>query len=247
MDDDAYTTDNTERYDIYAVHAPATQSHPEGTGSTRNFHAGQPVLHSGALLREARAAVVLAHGRGSSAEDILTLADELGHADLAYFAPQAAGGTWYPYSFLMPIAQNEPFLSAALATLDTLLASLVADGMPAERIVLAGFSQGACLASEYTARHARRYGGLIAFSGGLIGPANTPRDYPGTLEGTPVFLGCSDVDPHIPRGRVDETAEVLRRLGASVTERIYPRMPHTINTDELTFARQMLAELASAQ
>lgn len=212
-----------------------------------NPHRGQPVLQIGAPLDQARAAVVLLHGRGSSAEDILSLRSELADPHVAYLAPQAAGGEWYPYSFLMPTARNEPYLSGALALLDALLDGLEAAGIPRAQTMVAGFSQGACLLTEYVARHARRYGGVVGWSGGLQGPDDTPRNYSGSLDGTPVFLGCSDVDPHIPKARVDLTAEVLRNLGGTVTERIYPRMAHTLNRDELDFARQMLATLVAAR
>lgn len=206
-------------------------------------HENQPILTAGRRLAEARAALILVHGRGATAESILELADYLPHPDMAYLAPQAAGNTWYPYSFLMPLEQNEPYLSSALGRLEALLGEVEQAGIPAERVVLAGFSQGACLASEFAARHVRRYGGLIAFSGGLIGPPGTSRAYAGALDGTPVFLGCSDIDPHIPLARVNETAEVLTRLGAVVDKRIYPRMGHTINEDELTAAAALVAAL----
>lgn len=206
-------------------------------------HRGQPVLATGRPLGEAEAAVVMVHGRGAGAEDILSLAGELRRPELAYLAPQAAGHTWYPYSFLAPMERNEPGLSSGLEVLGHLLAHLESAGIPAERTVLLGFSQGACLASEFAARNARRYGGVVAFSGGLIGPPGTPRDYPGSFAGTPVFLGCSDRDPHIPRERVAESRDVFRRMGAKVTERIYPAMGHTVNEDELEFVRDLLEKL----
>ncbi len=207
-------------------------------------HAEQPILTAGRPLAEARAALVLIHGRGASAAGILELAGELPHERVAYVAPQAAGGTWYPFSFLAPIERNEPYLSSALKRVGDVVTQVEAAGVPVERIVLLGFSQGACLASEFVARNARRYGGLIAFSGGLIGPDGTPRDYIGALDGMPVFLGCSDVDPHIPVARVHESAEVLERLGGAVTKRIYPGMPHTINSDEIRWARELLQRVA---
>jgi predicted esterase len=194
--------------------------------------------------------MVMVHGRGATAESILTLADEFDRDDFAYVAPQAAGYSWYPYSFMAPMPQNEPGLSSGLARIGEVVARLEAQGMPAERIVLLGFSQGACLSLEYAARNPRRYGAMIGLSGGLIGPPGTPRDYspdnPGSLAGTPVFLGCSDRDPHIPRERVDETAEVLRKMGGEVTERIYPAMGHTVNQDEVDFIRQLLEQIAAA-
>lgn len=207
-------------------------------------HQGQPVLSAGEPLERARAAMVLVHGRGATAQDILTLAAELEQPGFAYLAPQAANNTWYPYSFLAPIERNEPYLSSALATLGQVLAHITAAGIPAERTILLGFSQGACLASEFVARNARRYGGLAGLSGGLIGPDGTPRDYPGALDGTPVFLGCSDVDPHIPAARVQHSAEVLRRLGGDVTASLYPGMGHTVNEDEIEFVRQLMASLS---
>ena len=206
-------------------------------------HANQPVLATGRPLSEAPAAVVMVHGRGASAESILELAAEFDRPELAYVAPQAAGYTWYPYSFLAPFERNEPGFSSALETLEKLLAKLESEGILPERTVLLGFSQGACLSVEFAARHPRRYAGVVALSGGLIGPPGTPRDYPGTFDGTPVFLGCSDVDPHIPKERVDESAEVLRRMGAQVTKRIYPGMPHTVNEDEVEWVRDLLAGL----
>lgn len=207
-------------------------------------HAGQPILRTGAPLPAAKAAMIMLHGRGASAEDILLLANELEQADFTYVAPQAAGRTWYPYSFLQPLELNEPYLSSALRIITETLELLTASGLPAERIMLLGFSQGACLALEYGARHARRYGGIVGLSGGLIGPEGTPRNYPGSLAGTPVFLGCSDVDMHIPKTRVVHTAETLHLLEGEVTLRFYPGMGHTVNEDELRFVRGMMAALA---
>jgi len=219
-----------------------TESKPADQGP----HAGQPALSAGAALGSARQAVILLHGRGASADDILSLAAELGRTDFAYLAPEAAGHSWYPYTFLAPIERNEPWLSSALETIRALLRETAAAGIPPERTVLMGFSQGACLLLEYAARHARRYGGIAAFSGGLIGPDGTPRDYAGSLAGTPAFLGCSDVDPHVPRVRVEESADVLRRLGADVTLRLYAGMGHTVNDDELAHARAVLAAVAGS-
>ncbi len=201
------------------------------------------LLTAGVPLQEAQAAMILVHGRGATAASILMLAEELDRDGFAYLAPQAPGQTWYPYSFLAPLEQNQPHLDAALATLENVLAQVAAAGVPAERIIFLGFSQGACLASEFVARHARRYGGLVALSGGLIGPPGTPRVYPGDLAGTPVFLGCSDVDPHIPAWRVEESAAVLEQLGAAVTMRLYPGMGHSVNEDEINFVRQMMETL----
>jgi len=204
-------------------------------------HAAQEVLAAGPPPPDARLTVVLVHGRGASAEDILGLAREFKTADVAYLAPQAAGSTWYPYSFLTPTERNEPYLSSALRRLASLVEQLSSQGVSQERIALAGFSQGACLVLEFAARHPRRYAALIGLSGGLIGPPGTPREYSGTFTGTPVFLGCSDVDPHIPLERVHETAEVFRRMEAQVDERIYPRMEHTVNLDEIEAVRRLLS------
>jgi phospholipase/carboxylesterase len=198
---------------------------------------------AGAPLDQARGAMILVHGRGATAESILTLASELNRPDFAYLAPQAAGNTWYPFSFLAPIADNEPGISSGLAAVGAVIERLNGAGVSAERTILLGFSQGACLTLEYTARNARRYGGIVGLSGGLIGPDDTPRDYPGSLAGTPVFLGCSDADFHIPKERVLHSAAVLRRLGGEVTERLYPNLGHSVNPDELDFVRGMMAGL----
>ncbi|MFW6062851.1 MAG: alpha/beta hydrolase [Chloroflexota bacterium] len=209
----------------------------------QEIHERQPVRTTGAALDNARAAMILVHGRGATADSILTLTQELDRPHFAYLAPQAAYNTWYPQSFLAPLEQNEPHLSSALATLDNLVQRVVDGGIPRRRLILLGFSQGACLASEYVARNAGRYGGLAALSGGLIGAPGTPRDYDGSLQGTPVFLGCSDVDPHIPKKRVDETEQVLSRLQGKVTKRIYRGMGHTVNHDEIEFVQSMMDEL----
>ena len=204
-------------------------------------HGGQPLLTGGVALAKARAAMIMVHGRGASAEDILTLAQSFATTDVAYLAPQAAGGTWYPFGFMSPIERNEPGISSGMRAIARSIAQATDAGVSPERIFLLGFSQGACLATEYVARHAARHGGVAGLSGGLIGPDGTPRDYPGSLEGTPVFLGCSDVDGHIPAERVRETAEVLERLGGAVTMRLYPGMGHSINADEVAAVKAMLA------
>ena len=202
--------------------------------------------YEGKPLDEARAVMILLHGRGATAEDILLLAYELDHPGFAYLAPQAAGYTWYPNSFLAPIPQNEPGITSGIALIGQLVDETIAAGVPQEQIVIAGFSQGACLGLEYVARNAGRFGGVLGFSGGLIGPDGTPRDYRGSFDGTPVFLGCSDVDFHIPKQRVEETAAVLRDLGATVTMRFYPGMGHTIIQDEIDFGRNMVNTLLSS-
>ena len=214
---------------------------------SRDPHRDQPIFVWGAPPGQASAALLMAHGRGASVDDMRGLADELAFRQFMYIAPAAAARTWYPYSFLEPLARNEPHLSSALRLLGRALEKATSANVPIDRIVLLGFSQGACLTLEFAARNARRYGGVVGLSGGLIGPEGTPRDYAGQLDGTPVFLECSDVDPHVPKRRVDETAAVLERLGARVTERIYPGMGHTVNTDEITATRGMLdAVLAGA-
>lgn len=209
------------------------------------IHHDQPVVTTGRPLGEADAAVVMVHGRGATAESILELAREFGRPDLCYIAPQAAGHTWYPYSFMAPIQQNEPGLSSGLERIGEVLDLLAENGIPSERTVLLGFSQGACLSLEFAVRNARRYGGVVGLSGGMIGPHGTPRTSAGDFEGTPVFLGCSDRDPHIPRERVDETAEWMRERGAEVTERIYSAMGHTVNQDEVDFVLGILAALTA--
>jgi predicted esterase len=205
-------------------------------------HAGGTVLQWGAPLSAATLAMIMLHGRGAAAEDMVGLAGELQADHVAYLAPQAADHTWYPYSFLAPIPQNEPFLTSALQAVSRLVAHLRNERLPARRIVLLGFSQGACLALEYAVRHPLRYGGVVGLSGGLIGPPGPPRDYAGSLDGTPVFLGCSDIDPHIPLERVHESADVFRRMGAAVDERIYPRMDHSVNADEIDAVRGLLRQ-----
>ena len=205
-----------------------------------NPHAGQPVVAAGAPIQGAKGVVIMVHGRGAGPENILDLVPVLERPTLAYLAPAAANSTWYPFSFMTETAKNEPFLSSALQRLADLLGEIESHGHPRERIVLLGFSQGACLASEFAVRHASRFGGVIAFSGGLIGPPGTSWDRSGSFSGTPVFLGCSDVDAHVPKTRVDESAAVFSRMHAAVTERIYPGMGHTINDDEITHAQKIL-------
>ncbi len=201
-------------------------------------------LHSaGTPPERARGATIMLHGRGATAGDILALHRSLNQPDIAYLAPQAPGHQWYPNRFMEVIARNEPYLSYAIRAIDDLIASLNTAGLAHDRIVLLGFSQGACLATEYAARNARRYGGIAGLSGGLIGPEGTPRDYQGSLDGTPVFLGCSDIDAHIPLKRVQDTTKVLTGLGASVTERIYRGMGHTVNVDEVEHVQRILAAI----
>lgn len=209
------------------------------------IHADQPTRTGGVPLDEATAAVLAIHGRGATADSILSLADEFDHDGVATLAPQAARNTWYPQSFVAPMESNEPWLTGALDRVEAELATVADAGIPHERTLLLGFSQGACLASESVARNARRYGGLVALSGGLIGPEGTPRDYDGSLDGTPVFVGCSDTDPHIPVERVHETVRVLEALDGDVDERIYGGMGHTVNRDELDAVDSMIGDLVA--
>ena len=213
--------------------------------SANGPHQGQAVRTAGVPLDQAQAVMILVHGRGATAESILTLVREIEQPGFAYLAPQAAGNTWYPYSFLSPLTDNEPYLTSALATLADLFEQVAEAGFSSDQVMWLGFSQGACLSLEFVARNARRYGGVAGLSGGLIGPDGTPRDYAGSLAGTPIFLGCSDVDFHIPQERVQHSSEVLRRLGGDVTERFYPNMGHTVNEDELAVVREMMRELVA--
>ncbi len=213
-------------------------------------HQGQPILVAGEPLEgdpleQTHLAMILLHRRGATAASMLELAAQWDQPDFTYLAPRAAGNSWYPNSFLAPLASNEPFLSSALALMEDVLERIAQAEIPPERTMLCGFSQGACLALEFAARHARRYGGVVGLSGGLIGPDDTPRNYTGSLTGTPVFLGCGDIDPHITRERVRLSDEVLRRLGGEVTMRLYRGMGHTINQDEMETVRQMMGSLVA--
>lgn len=206
-------------------------------------HKSLQIKAAGVPLADARAAVLLVHGRGASAESILSLSSESGHANVAYIAPQANNWTWYPHSFLAPIESNEPWLSSALDALESIVQEIESAEIPREQIVLAGFSQGACLAVEYAARNADKWGGLCVLSGGLIGPEGTPRSYQGSFSNTPTFIGCADVDPHIPLARVHETVQILEQMDAHVDLRIYPDLGHTINADEIQRFNTMIEAL----
>ncbi len=203
-------------------------------------HEGQSVVETGAPLGQAPGAVIMVHGRNAAPRNILDLAIRLDRPHLTYLAPAAAGGTWYPFSFMADIASNEPGLSSGLKVLAGLVQRVEVAGIPRSRIVLMGFSQGACLTAEFAIRHASRFGGVVIFSGGAIGPAGTQWNSTAQFDGTPVFLGCSDRDAHVPEPRVRETADVFRRLGADVTLRIYPGMGHLVNDDEVEFAQGVL-------
>ncbi len=201
--------------------------------TTEHQHHLSNTHYQGTKLAAAERAIIAVHGRGASAADILTLMPHLAVSDFAQIAPQATARTWYPYSFMAPIRQNEPGLSSALKLLNELVDQCLAANIPGNQIYLIGFSQGACLTLEFAARHARRYGGVFALSGGLIGDELDVSRYSNNFEQTPIFLGCSDVDPHIPLHRVEESAAILQSLGATVTKEIYPNMPHTIIQQEL--------------
>jgi phospholipase/carboxylesterase len=207
------------------------------------IHNPNNIISAGVPLEEATKVMVMVHGRGGSARDILSLNHSIDkREEFAFVAPEAHGNTWYPYSFLQPMERNEPHLSSALNVLAMLRARLQSDfNLKSSQIYWLGFSQGACLTLEFIARNPLTYGGVFGLSGGLIGPPDTPRDYAGTLSGTPVFLGCSDVDPHIPEERVLDTDKVLSRMGAQVTTKIYPNFAHSINDDELQLVNSLIA------
>ena len=210
-------------------------------------HANQPVVHAGADLSTAGAAMIMVHGRNAGPGNILTLSDAIGRPQVACLAPTAAGGTWYPLSFMADRTANEPGLSSALSVIESIVIDLMRRGFPAHKIMLLGFSQGACLASEFSIRHPRRYGGVLVLSGGLIGaPGTTWDDVTASLDGTPVFLGCSDVDGHIPKERVIESEAVFARLGARVTRRLYPDMGHLVNDDEIAHVQSIVDGVLSA-
>lgn len=203
-------------------------------------HQNQPIKTGGLDISEAAVAMLLVHGRGASAESMLQFAGEFNRPDIHYRALQASGHTWYPRSFLAPIEMNEPGISSGLQSIYDQIAVVNKEGIPKQRIILLGFSQGACLATEFTARHPQKLGGVIGLSGGLIGDKIDPDNYSGSLDDTPVFLGCSDRDPHIPRGRVDETEQIFNQLNATVTKRIYQGMGHTVNEDEIAFVQKLI-------
>jgi predicted esterase len=203
-------------------------------------HGGAPVVMEGKPLGQGRVVVIMVHGRGAGPKNILEIAPALRLTDATWLAPAASQGTWYPQSFLAPIEQNEPGITSGIAVVHGLIDEAIAAGVPSERIVLLGFSQGACLASTAAQRRPARYGAVLVFSGGLIGPPGTVWSERGSFDGTPVFLGCSDVDGHIPATRVRETAAVFERMGAAVTMKLYPGMGHLVSEDELAVAREIL-------
>lgn len=197
-------------------------------------------IAAGAALTANNKVLIMVHGRGGSAEDILSLSAYLEVQGFSLLAPQATNHTWYPYSFLMPPAQNEPWLSSALALLKDLVDELMQQGIPTNNIYFLGFSQGACLALEFVARNAARYGGVVAFTGGLIGDILNLENYTGNFEQTPIFIGTSNPDPHVPVERVQATAEILNNMGAQVTTKLYAGMAHTISQEELDLANKLV-------
>lgn len=208
-------------------------------------HGSEPVSRMGTPLGLGHAAMILVHGRSAGPENILDLVPRFFRPEVTFLAPAAAGRTWYPQRFLAPTDQNEPGLSSGLAVLAGLVDEAAAYGVPPERQILLGFSQGACLVAEFAVRHPRRYGGVIVYSGGLIGPPGTVWDTPGTFDRTPVFLGCSDTDGHVPWPRVEESAGVFGRMEADVTLRRYPGMGHLVNDEEITFTGDLLDQVLS--
>lgn len=208
-------------------------------------HQNQRVVTGGTDISEADIVMILTHGRGASAESMLEFAREFDRPHLHYRALQAKGHSWYPRSFLAPIEMNEPGISSGLQRIHDEIVVVNKEGIPTQQIILLGFSQGACLTTEFAARHPQKLGGIVGLSGGLIGDEINPAHYSGSLDAMPVFLGCSDRDPHIPKERVDETEQVFNQLNGSVTKRIYKGMGHTVNQDEISFVKNLLTELDS--
>jgi len=206
-------------------------------------HQKAEIFEHGASLSRAKAAMIMVHGRGALAEGMFSLADEFAQPDFHYVAPQAQHHTWYPYSFLEPREKNQPGISSGLQLLYDLLESIVQVGIPKEKIILLGFSQGACLTTEFSARHPQMLGGVVAFSGGLIGTTINKEDYTGSMEQTPVFIGCSDIDPHVPKERINETEAVFEKLNADVNKQIYNGMGHTIIKEEIKIVRGMMSNI----
>jgi predicted esterase len=203
-------------------------------------HQGMPVRYTGSPVERARGAMIMLHGRGAEAHDMIELATTIDEPKFLYAVPQARGQSWYPHSFIDPVSDNEPDLTSALLVIDDVLKNLSAGALPPEQVILLGFSQGACLVLEYAARNPRRYGGVIALSGCLFGPPDAPQEYEGSLKGTPVFLGCSEGDPQFPVERVTAAAEVMGGLDAEVTTRLYPEPGHGVNEDEIRHIRRLV-------
>lgn len=198
---------------------------------------------AGKNLKEAGKTLIMIHGRGGSAQDILSLADHLQVKDFALLAPQATNNTWYPYSFIVPPVQNEPWLSSALELMKGVLDDVIAQGIATENIYFLGFSQGACLTLEFVTRNASKFGGVVAFTGGLIGDKIYSENYAGDFDGTPIFIGSSNPDPHVPVERVHESTTILKGMNAAVTEKIYNNMGHTISQDEINRANELLKKI----
>jgi predicted esterase len=205
-------------------------------------HGEEPLVEQGEPLGKAPV-LIMVHGRGAAPANILELVPRLGRSGWTYLAPTAAGRTWYPYSFMAQRSENEPGLSSALDVLKQLLQRVMMAGVPPSRVVFLGFSQGACLTAEFVAQNPRRYGGVLIMSGGLIGPPGSLGHYPGSFKGTPVFIGCGDMDAHVPRTRIEESAAVFTKMGAATTCRIYPGMPHLVSDDEIAFAQQVMKDV----
>lgn len=206
-------------------------------------HVGQPIETTGRPLGEGRAVMIMIHGRQAAPVNILQLVDSLSQPEFTYIAPAAANNTWYPYSFMADKEQNEPGISSGVAVIDGVVSDVVNKGILKDHIVLLGFSQGACLTAEYAVEHADRFGGVILYSGSVIGPPGTTWAYGGSFDGTPIFMGCSDVDSHVPLERIEEGAAVFERMGAIVTKRTYPGMGHQINDDEIAFTQGLMRNL----
>jgi predicted esterase len=209
---------------------------------TDNIHQGQPVLQFGAALENAQLVVILLHGRGATAESMIPVAEALQLDGVSFLAPQAALNRWYPNTAFGPLEANEPDLSSALETVDELVKQVRERGFSDQQITFGGFSQGACLASEFVARNARKFAGLFVFSGALIGPKGMPRNYPGYFNGMPVFIGGSDIDPWVAHDLLKDTAGVFEKMGANVEFRTYPGLAHTVNQDEIESVRTMLSK-----
>jgi predicted esterase len=216
-----------------------------GIESEIGRHSGKSIRIAGRAPAEAGAAMILVHGRGATADDILSLAGELEHPEFAYLAPQAVGNSWYPNSFLAPRASNEPGISSGLGVLQELVTRLADDGIASDRVMLLGFSQGACLTLEFVYRQPKRYGGVVGLTGGLIGPPGTRWEKSGSLDGTPIYLGSSDPDPHVPWSRVEETAGVFGRLAGEVTLERYPGLGHTVHRDQLVAVRRLMRRVSA--
>jgi predicted esterase len=210
-------------------------------------HLDQPLVTAGVPLNESRAVMIMVHGRNAGPKNILDLVPRLNREGFTYLAPAAADNTWYPYSFMADTATNEPGLSSGLAVLDHLVSHVRGHGVRLDRVMLLGFSQGACLTAEFAVRHPHRYGGIVIFSGGLIGPPGTTWKETGSFAGTPIFLGCSDIDGHVPKERVAESADVFGRMDAKVTLRLYPGMGHLVSDDEISFCQGMMDEVLAGQ